>query len=135
MDPQPRNLAQLATALESAWLNIPENTFRDLSDSLPARLAAVRSAKEGYIGRYTQPLQNTDGSSQSTRYTSKGHPNHYPAVTAHHHQQHRQKVHRTSALDFRRIEESHLVRQITFTGQSQWWTKVDYVNSERKPGP
>ncbi|GFW72517.1 transposable element Tcb1 transposase [Trichonephila clavipes] len=46
MDPQPRNLAQLATALESAWLNIPENTFRDLSDSLPARLAAVRSAKE-----------------------------------------------------------------------------------------
>ncbi|KFM83329.1 Transposable element Tcb1 transposase, partial [Stegodyphus mimosarum] len=47
MDPQPRNLAQLATALESAWLNIPENTFRDLCDSLPARLAAVRSAK-GY---------------------------------------------------------------------------------------
>ncbi|GFW32878.1 transposable element Tcb1 transposase [Trichonephila clavipes] len=46
MDPQPRNLAQLATALESAWLNIPENTFRDQSDSLPARLAAVRSAKE-----------------------------------------------------------------------------------------
>ncbi|GFT93236.1 uncharacterized protein TNCV_2220021 [Trichonephila clavipes] len=46
MDPQPRNLAQLATALESAWLNIPENTFRDLSDSLPARLAAVRSAKD-----------------------------------------------------------------------------------------
>ncbi|KFM75893.1 Transposable element Tcb1 transposase, partial [Stegodyphus mimosarum] len=45
MDPQPRNLAQLATALESAWLNIPENTFRDLCDSLPARLAAVRSAK------------------------------------------------------------------------------------------
>ncbi|GFV47104.1 transposable element Tcb1 transposase [Trichonephila clavipes] len=45
MNPQPRNLAQLATALESAWLNIPENTFRDLSDSLPARLAAVRSAK------------------------------------------------------------------------------------------
>ncbi|GFV06459.1 uncharacterized protein TNCV_2947821 [Trichonephila clavipes] len=50
MDPQPRNLAQLATALESAWLNIPENTFRDLSDSLPARLAAVRSAKGGYSG-------------------------------------------------------------------------------------
>ncbi|GFV44057.1 transposable element Tcb1 transposase [Trichonephila clavipes] len=48
MDPQPRNLAQLATALESAWLNIPENTFRDLSDSLPARLAAVHSAKGGY---------------------------------------------------------------------------------------
>ncbi|GFS54192.1 transposable element Tcb1 transposase [Trichonephila clavipes] len=35
MDPQPRSLAQLATALESAWLNIPENTFRE-SDSLPA---------------------------------------------------------------------------------------------------
>ncbi|GFU04088.1 transposable element Tcb1 transposase [Trichonephila clavipes] len=50
MDPQPRNLAQLATALESAWLNIPENTFRDLSDSLPARLAVVRSAKGGYSG-------------------------------------------------------------------------------------
>ncbi|GBL90185.1 hypothetical protein AVEN_130310-1 [Araneus ventricosus] len=45
MDPQPRNLAQLATALESAWLNIPVNTFRNLIDSLPARLAAVRSAK------------------------------------------------------------------------------------------
>ncbi|GFX78902.1 transposable element Tcb1 transposase [Trichonephila clavipes] len=50
MDPQPRNLAQLATALESAWLNIPDNTFRDLSDSLPARLAAVHSAKGGYSG-------------------------------------------------------------------------------------
>ncbi|GFU68105.1 transposable element Tc3 transposase [Trichonephila clavipes] len=50
MDPQPRNLAQLATALESAWLNISENTFRDLSDSLPARLAEVRSAKGGYSG-------------------------------------------------------------------------------------
>ncbi|GBN92122.1 hypothetical protein AVEN_80942-1 [Araneus ventricosus] len=45
MDPQPRNLAQLATALESAWLNIPVNTFRNLIDSLPARLAAVRFAK------------------------------------------------------------------------------------------
>ncbi|GBO20588.1 hypothetical protein AVEN_75193-1 [Araneus ventricosus] len=50
MDPQPRNLAQLATALESAWLNIPVNTFRNLIDSLPARLAAVRSAKGGYSG-------------------------------------------------------------------------------------
>ncbi|GFS85606.1 transposable element Tcb1 transposase [Trichonephila clavipes] len=50
MDPQPRNLAQLAMALVSAWLNIPENTFRDLSDSLPARLAAVHSAKGGYSG-------------------------------------------------------------------------------------
>ncbi|GFW55961.1 transposable element Tcb1 transposase [Trichonephila clavipes] len=46
MDPQTRNLAQLAMGLESAWLNIPENTFRNLSDSLPARLAVVRSAKE-----------------------------------------------------------------------------------------
>ncbi|GBN33969.1 hypothetical protein AVEN_130488-1 [Araneus ventricosus] len=43
MDPQPCNLAQLATAL-----NIPVNTFRNLIDSLPARLAAVRSAKGGY---------------------------------------------------------------------------------------
>ncbi|GBN49289.1 hypothetical protein AVEN_62956-1 [Araneus ventricosus] len=50
MDPQPRNLAQLATALESASLNIPVNTFRNLIDSLPARLAAVRSAKGGYSG-------------------------------------------------------------------------------------
>ncbi|GBM78043.1 hypothetical protein AVEN_44573-1 [Araneus ventricosus] len=50
MDPQPHNLAQLATALESAWLNIPVNTFRNLIDSLPARLAAVRSAKGGYSG-------------------------------------------------------------------------------------
>ncbi|GBM93554.1 hypothetical protein AVEN_153783-1 [Araneus ventricosus] len=50
MDPQPRNLAQLATALESAWLNIPVNTFRNLIDSLPALLAAVRSAKGGYSG-------------------------------------------------------------------------------------
>ncbi|GBM97248.1 hypothetical protein AVEN_254932-1 [Araneus ventricosus] len=50
MGPQPRNLAQLATALESAWLNIPVNTFRNLIDSLPARLAAVRSAKGGYSG-------------------------------------------------------------------------------------
>ncbi|GFW15043.1 transposable element Tcb1 transposase [Trichonephila clavipes] len=50
MDPQPRNLGQLATALESAWLIIPENTFRGLSDSLPARLAAVHSAKGGYSG-------------------------------------------------------------------------------------
>ncbi|GBM95158.1 hypothetical protein AVEN_128545-1 [Araneus ventricosus] len=48
IDPQPCNLAQLATALESAWLNIPVNTFRNLIDSLPARLAAVRNAKGGY---------------------------------------------------------------------------------------
>ncbi|GBO39930.1 hypothetical protein AVEN_198750-1 [Araneus ventricosus] len=50
MDPQPRNLAQLVTALESVWLNIPVNTFRNLIDSLPARLAVVRSAKGGYSG-------------------------------------------------------------------------------------
>ncbi|KFM67651.1 Transposable element Tcb1 transposase, partial [Stegodyphus mimosarum] len=55
MDPQPRNLAQLATALESAWLNIPENTFRDLCDSLPARLAAVRSAKGLRQGGFSSP--------------------------------------------------------------------------------
>ncbi|GBN69216.1 hypothetical protein AVEN_252237-1 [Araneus ventricosus] len=45
MDTQPRNLVQLATALESVWLNILVSTFRNLIDSLPARLAAVRSAK------------------------------------------------------------------------------------------
>ncbi|GBN15750.1 hypothetical protein AVEN_139065-1 [Araneus ventricosus] len=50
MDPQPRNLAKLATALESTWLIIPVNTFRNLIDFLPARLAAVRSAKGGYSG-------------------------------------------------------------------------------------
>ncbi|GFW65371.1 transposable element Tcb1 transposase [Trichonephila clavipes] len=48
MDLHPRNLAQLATALESAWLNIPGNIFRSLIDSLPARLAAVHSVKGGY---------------------------------------------------------------------------------------
>ncbi|GFW49625.1 DDE_3 domain-containing protein [Trichonephila clavipes] len=37
------SLAQLATALESAWLNIPVNTFRNLIDF--ARLAAVHSTK------------------------------------------------------------------------------------------
>ncbi|GFX52241.1 hypothetical protein TNCV_4800981 [Trichonephila clavipes] len=46
MDP-----AQLATALESAWLNIPVNTFRNLIDSLPARLAAVRSSKDFLDGQ------------------------------------------------------------------------------------
>ncbi|GIY78328.1 uncharacterized protein CDAR_2441 [Caerostris darwini] len=35
--------------MESAWINIPENTFRNLIDSLPACLAAVRSAKGGYL--------------------------------------------------------------------------------------
>ncbi|KAH7975588.1 hypothetical protein HPB52_003538 [Rhipicephalus sanguineus] len=45
-----RNLAQLAMALESAWLNISVNTFRNLIDFLPARLAAVRPAKGGYSG-------------------------------------------------------------------------------------
>ncbi|GBM91023.1 hypothetical protein AVEN_198492-1 [Araneus ventricosus] len=50
MDPQSRNPAQLATALESAWLNIPVNTFRNLIDSVPARLAAVRFAKCDYSG-------------------------------------------------------------------------------------
>ncbi|GIY62165.1 hypothetical protein CDAR_479151 [Caerostris darwini] len=46
MDPQSRNLGQLATALESACLNTPLNTFRNLIGSLPARFAAVRSAKD-----------------------------------------------------------------------------------------
>ncbi|KAH7938571.1 hypothetical protein HPB49_025471 [Dermacentor silvarum] len=51
------DLAQLATALELAWLNIPVNTLRNLIDSLPARLAAVRSAKdclEDRFGKYRQ---------------------------------------------------------------------------------
>ncbi|GFU11879.1 transposable element Tcb1 transposase [Trichonephila clavipes] len=65
MDPQPRNLAQLATALESAWLNIPENTFRDLSDSLPLRLAVVRSAKGGYYGLLPDGITNVCVSSGS----------------------------------------------------------------------
>ncbi|KFM75978.1 Transposable element Tcb1 transposase, partial [Stegodyphus mimosarum] len=63
MDPQPRNLAQLATALESAWLNIPENTFRDLCDSLPARLAAVRSAK-GFEGNSKPQIRHLGGSAK-----------------------------------------------------------------------
>ncbi|GFV86048.1 DDE_3 domain-containing protein [Trichonephila clavipes] len=50
MDPHPRNLAQLATALESAWLNIPVNTFKNLIHSLSVGLAAVRSVKGGYSG-------------------------------------------------------------------------------------
>ncbi|GFW67837.1 transposable element Tcb1 transposase [Trichonephila clavipes] len=50
MDPHQRNLAPLATALETAWLNIPVNTFRNLIDSLPTCLAAVRPVKGGYSG-------------------------------------------------------------------------------------
>ncbi|GFV34568.1 transposable element Tcb1 transposase [Trichonephila clavipes] len=49
LDPHPRNLAQLATALKFTWPNIPVNTFRNLINSFPARLAAVRSAKSGYF--------------------------------------------------------------------------------------
>ncbi|GFV13316.1 transposable element Tc3 transposase [Trichonephila clavipes] len=45
MDLHPRNLAHLSMALESAWLSILVNTFRNLIDSHPARLAAVRFAK------------------------------------------------------------------------------------------
>ncbi|GFU05534.1 DDE_3 domain-containing protein [Trichonephila clavipes] len=41
---------QLATALDSAWLNISVNTFRNLIDSLAAHLAAVHFAKGGYSG-------------------------------------------------------------------------------------
>ncbi|CAG0881119.1 unnamed protein product, partial [Darwinula stevensoni] len=41
---------RLATALESAWLAIPVGTFQNLTDSLPARLAAVRAAKESLSG-------------------------------------------------------------------------------------
>ncbi|GFS90271.1 transposable element Tcb1 transposase [Trichonephila clavipes] len=47
MDLHPSNLARLAMVLESAGLNIPVNTFRNLIDSHPARLAAVRFAKCG----------------------------------------------------------------------------------------
>ncbi|GFU57252.1 DDE_3 domain-containing protein [Trichonephila clavipes] len=50
MDPHLRNLAQLAKALEPAWLNIPVTIFRNLIDSLLARVAAVHSAKVGYSG-------------------------------------------------------------------------------------
>ncbi|GFV56346.1 transposable element Tcb1 transposase [Trichonephila clavipes] len=50
MNPHWSNPAQLAMTLESAWLNIPVNTFRDLIDFFPARLAAVRYAKIGYSG-------------------------------------------------------------------------------------
>ncbi|GBN83879.1 hypothetical protein AVEN_267936-1 [Araneus ventricosus] len=65
MDPQPRNLAQLATALESAWLNIPVNTFRNPIDSLPACLAVVRSAKGGYSGFSQDKQTNNDENSKN----------------------------------------------------------------------
>ncbi|KAL1434046.1 hypothetical protein MTO96_012040 [Rhipicephalus appendiculatus] len=45
-----RNLSQLATSLESARLKNPVNTFKNITDSLPARLAAARSAKGVYSG-------------------------------------------------------------------------------------
>ncbi|GFT84560.1 hypothetical protein TNCV_714141 [Trichonephila clavipes] len=45
MDPHTRNLAQLATSLASTWLNIPVNNFRNLIESLPARLADIRSVE------------------------------------------------------------------------------------------
>ncbi|GFW81797.1 DDE_3 domain-containing protein [Trichonephila clavipes] len=49
IDPHPRNLAQLPTAVESAGLNIPVNTFGNLIDSLPVLLAAVYFARKVVI--------------------------------------------------------------------------------------
>ncbi|GIY30474.1 hypothetical protein CDAR_120121 [Caerostris darwini] len=71
MDPQPRNLAQLAMALESAWLNISVNTFRNLIDSLSARLASVRSA-EGVLmhERYLVSETSTSKVSKSRHFTT-----------------------------------------------------------------
>lgn len=60
MDPQPRNLAQLATALQSSWLNIPVNT-KNLIGSLPARLAAACSAKGGYSPLFQAEVINMTG--------------------------------------------------------------------------
>ena len=45
MDPQPRNLAQLANSLESAWLNGSMNTFKNLIYSIHVRFAVVHSRK------------------------------------------------------------------------------------------
>lgn len=50
MDPQARNLAQQATALELTRLNIPVNPFQNITESLPGHLAAFRTAKDGYSG-------------------------------------------------------------------------------------
>ncbi|GFV03367.1 DDE_3 domain-containing protein [Trichonephila clavipes] len=49
VDTHPRNLGQLAMALESAWRNMPVNTFRNLIDSLYVRLAAVLYAEDGFF--------------------------------------------------------------------------------------
>ncbi|GFV09088.1 uncharacterized protein TNCV_1834761 [Trichonephila clavipes] len=45
VNPHPLNVAKWVIALELAWLNIPVNTCKNLIGYLPARLAAVRSAK------------------------------------------------------------------------------------------
>ncbi|GFY18276.1 hypothetical protein TNCV_2046821 [Trichonephila clavipes] len=43
MEPHPRNLVQLVAALESAWLNITVNAFRNLIDFLyVAQQSALR---------------------------------------------------------------------------------------------
>ncbi|GFV31431.1 hypothetical protein TNCV_134701 [Trichonephila clavipes] len=57
MDPHMHNLAQPATALELELLNIPVNTFRNLTDFFPARLAAARSAK-GSLTRERRVLEH-----------------------------------------------------------------------------
>ena len=44
MDPPTHTFQQLWDALQSAWLQIPVTTYQDLTESLPARLAAVRAA-------------------------------------------------------------------------------------------
>lgn len=50
MDSQPRNLAQLATARETAWLRIKVNTYKNLNDYILARIEAIHTSKRGYPG-------------------------------------------------------------------------------------
>ncbi|GFU86614.1 transposable element Tcb1 transposase [Trichonephila clavipes] len=50
LGPHQRHVMQLATTLESTCLKILVNTFRNLFDYLPSRLATVRSANSGYSG-------------------------------------------------------------------------------------
>ncbi|KAJ8876815.1 hypothetical protein PR048_021262 [Dryococelus australis] len=50
LSPPPRTLQKLWDALQIAWLQIPVETYQNLTESLPARLAAVRAAKGGYFG-------------------------------------------------------------------------------------
>ena len=50
MDFYPRNLAQLAMALELAWLNIPVSTFRNLIYSFPPHPTAMNSTEGSFPG-------------------------------------------------------------------------------------